>query len=47
MEWEFTPEQVVKGEVDYGLEQFRADMLQEVKLNLEQMDDAQIGRAHV
>ncbi len=41
MEWEFTPEQVVKGEVDYGLEQFRADMLQEVKLNLEQMDDAQ------
>ncbi len=41
MEWEFTPEQVVKGEIDYGLEQFRADMLQEVKLNLEQMDDAQ------
>lgn len=41
MEWEFTPDQVVKGEVDYGLEQFRTDMLQEVKLNLEQMDDAQ------
>lgn len=41
MEWEFTPEQVVKAEVDYGLEQFRADMLQEVKLNMGQMEDAQ------
>jgi hypothetical protein len=41
MEWEFTPEQVVKTEVDYGLEQFRADMLEEVRLNMGQMDDAQ------
>lgn len=38
MEWEFTPEEVVKAEVDYGLEQFRADMLEEVKLNMSQMD---------
>lgn len=41
MEWEFTPEQVVKAEVDYDLEQFRADMLQEVRLNMGQMDEAQ------
>jgi hypothetical protein len=41
MEWEFTPEQVVGCQVDYGLEQFRADMLAEVKLNMGQMDEAQ------
>lgn len=41
MEWEFTPEEVVGCQVDYGLEQFRADMLQEVRLNMGQMDDAQ------
>ena len=41
MVWEFAPEQVVKAEVDYGLAQFRADMLQEVKLNMGQMEDAQ------
>lgn len=40
MEWEFTPEQVVKAEVDYGLEQFRADMLEEVKLNMNSMESA-------
>ena len=41
MEWEFTPEQVAKAEVDYGLEQFRADLLEEVRMNMGQMDDAQ------
>lgn len=41
MEWEFTPEEIVKAEVDYGLEQFRADMLEEVRLNMGEMDDAQ------
>lgn len=41
MEWEFTPEEVVGCQVDYGLEQFRADMLQEVRLNMGEMDDAQ------
>lgn len=38
MEWEFTPEEVVKGDVEYGLEQFRADMLEEVKINMSQME---------
>lgn len=41
MEWDFTPEQVVKAEVDYGLEQFRADMLEEVRINMGDMDDVQ------
>jgi len=41
MEWKFTPDQVVKCEVDYGLEEFRKDMFEEVRLNTGQMDDAQ------
>jgi hypothetical protein len=34
MEWEFTPDQVVKAEVDYGLREFRRDLLEEVRLNV-------------
>ena len=34
MEWEFTPEDVVQGKVDYGLTEFRRDLLQEFRLNL-------------
>lgn len=34
MEWEFTPEQVVKGEVGYALEDFRRDLAMEVRGNL-------------
>ena len=34
MEWEFTPQQVVKGEADYGLDEFRHDLMQEVGLNI-------------
>ena len=34
MEWEFTPEQVVKGEVGYTLEDFRRDLATEVRCNL-------------
>lgn len=41
MEWEFTPEQVVGCEVDYGLEQFRVDLLEEVRMNMGDMDEAQ------
>lgn len=33
MHWEFTPEQVVKGEVGYGLHHFRADLATEVEMN--------------
>ncbi len=41
MEWEFTPEEVVKAEVDYGLEQFRRDMFEEVRLNTGDLDAGQ------
>lgn len=38
MEWEFTPQELVKGEVDYGLEAFRGDLHQEVCSNLQGME---------
>lgn len=34
MEWEFSPKQVVKGEVGYGVGDFRRDLRMEVSLNL-------------
>jgi hypothetical protein len=34
MEWEFTPEQVVKADVAYGLSDFRDDLFREVAGNL-------------
>jgi len=33
MQWDFSPEQVVKGEVGYGLDHFRADLATEVEMN--------------
>jgi hypothetical protein len=42
MEWEFTPEQVVKAEVDYGFENFRGDLYREVVANLGAAGAAQI-----
>ncbi len=42
MEWEFTPQQVVKGEVDYGLEAFRHDLMQEMALNMPSLGDEQL-----
>lgn len=38
MEWEFTPDEVVRGDVDYGLEQFRNDLWQEVRQNTGDME---------
>lgn len=43
MEWEFTPQQVVKGEVDYGLEAFRRDLMQEVSLNVPGIGEEQLN----
>lgn len=34
MEWEFTPDDVVQGNVDYALDDFRRDLLQEFRMNL-------------
>ena len=31
MQWEFTPEEVVKGEVGYGLHEFRRDLFEVAK----------------
>lgn len=33
MQWNFTGEQVIRGEVDYSLEEFRKDLYAEVKEN--------------
>lgn len=45
MEWEFTPQQVVKGEVGYGLEAFRHDLMQEVSLNVQGIGEEQLNRS--
>lgn len=34
MEWEFTPQEVVKGQVGYGLPEFRHDLAEEVRINV-------------
>lgn len=39
MQWDFTPEEVVKGEIDYGLEAFRRDLFEEVSGNLGSDDE--------
>lgn len=39
MEWEFSAEQVVKGEVGYRLEDFRLDLAREVRMNTLEADD--------
>jgi hypothetical protein len=33
VEWEFSSEQVVRGDVDYGIVEFRRDLEQEVRMN--------------
>jgi hypothetical protein len=38
MKWDFTGEQVVKGEADYSLEEFREDFYREVKENFPEYD---------
>ncbi|PKO34086.1 MAG: hypothetical protein CVU34_08685 [Betaproteobacteria bacterium HGW-Betaproteobacteria-7] len=39
MQWEFSPEDVVKARADYGLEDFRRDLAEEVRLNLPPADE--------
>lgn len=45
MEWEFSPEDVVKGRIEYGLTEFRRDLAQEVRSNLLFSDEAQHTRS--
>ena len=40
MQWEFTADEVVRGEVAYGLVEFRRDLLEEVRGNLATDDES-------
>jgi hypothetical protein len=44
MEWEFSPEDVVKARADYGLDDFRRDLAMEVRANAGPMDEAGLTR---
>lgn len=46
MQWEFTPQQVVKGEIGYGLAQFRSDLLEEVSANLGADDPVSLQQSY-
>ncbi|MDO9144375.1 hypothetical protein [Rhodoferax sp.] len=45
MQWEFTPEDVVKARSAYGLQDFRRDLGEELRANLGPMDEAQQTRS--
>lgn len=45
MQWDFLPEEVVKGKVDYSLEAFRHDLREEVVNNLASDDEAFVQRS--
>lgn len=45
MQWEFTPEEVVKAQAEYGLQDFRRDLGEELRSNLGPMDEAQQTRS--
>lgn len=45
MEWEFTAEDVVKARSAYALEDFRHDLAEEVRMNLEVSDPLQYTRS--
>lgn len=45
MQWEFTPEDVVKARSEYTLPDFRRDLSEELRINLGQTDEAQQVRS--
>jgi hypothetical protein len=45
MQWDFSPEDVVKARADYGLEEFRRDLAEEVRMNLPPADELQERRS--
>lgn len=45
MQWDFSPEDVVKARADYGLEDFRRDLAEEVRMNLPPADALQEQRS--
>lgn len=44
MQWEFTGEQVVAGEIGYTLEDFRKDYFEEIKANFPEFDEQETDR---
>lgn len=44
MQWDFSREQVVAGEVGYTLEDFRKDYFEEIKANFPEFDDREADR---
>lgn len=45
MEWEFSPEDVVKARAEYSLLDFRRDLAEEVRSNVGGADEAQLTRS--
>lgn len=45
MQWDFSPEDVVKASADYGLADFRRDLAEEVRMNLLPADELQEKRS--
>ena len=45
MQWDFSPEDVVKARADYGLTDFRRDLAEEVRMNLPPSDALQEQRS--
>lgn len=45
MQWDFSPEDVVKARTDYGLEDFRRDLAEEIRMNLPSADTLQEQRS--
>lgn len=39
MQWDFSMDEVVRGDVDYGLKEFRRDLYQEISTNLPSNDE--------
>jgi hypothetical protein len=46
MEWEFAPDDIVKGRVDYRLQDFRDDLAQEVRMNIGMASEAEFRHAY-
>lgn len=46
MEWDFSPEQVVRGAVGYGLEHFREDLAREIRMNLGHLEGLALARIY-
>jgi len=45
MHWDFTPEQILKGQAEYRLEDFRRDLAHEVAMNVEHAGAEEFRRA--